>query len=161
MKYILLLLAALVISASSAFQLHHHISSTAAGKRYDGINKLWSSREEEIAKLEEQLKLLKEEKVAAAVEEEESLTVQMPTEETPMELFVSEKWKEGEDTTTTTESSSGISVTNVVGAIGLVVGLVVFSQIPVGQEDFSKYSISPPSNEIDLGDLNRSRNSSY
>lgn len=118
--------------------------------------KLYSSEKEvEIAKLEEQLRQLKEEqateeRITAANNGEEAVEV------VPESMFLSEGWKE-EDAVT---SSEGSLFGNILKAVGVAVFLVLFSQIPIGQEDLSKYSaIKAPTETIDLGDLNRARQS--
>jgi hypothetical protein len=92
-------------------------------------------REKEIAKLEEQLKLLKQEKSATvtanAAEEEEVV------EEVPIEMFLSEGWKETENVAAGEQSRGGM-LTTILGAVAVVIFLVGFSQIPIGQEDLSK-----------------------
>jgi hypothetical protein len=68
---------------------------------------------------------------------------------------LSEGWKEKE----ATESGGSGGLTGIIGAVALVLGLIAFSQVPIGQEDLSKYSaIKAPTEQIDLGDLNRARN---
>eukprot|EP00980_Cylindrotheca_fusiformis_P012320 scaffold3015_cov122-Cylindrotheca_fusiformis.AAC.15 len=123
-----------------------------------------SEKDEEIAKLEAQLQKLKEEattveasakvvetdpKAAAAADENEEETI-------PESMFLSENWKEKDS-----EEEPSISLlTPILGAIGLAVFLAIFSQIPIGQEDYSKYSaVNAPTamERIDLGDLNRAR----
>jgi hypothetical protein len=72
-------------------------------------------------------------------------------------VFLSERWKEEE---VSSEGGSG-GLTTILGVIGLAVVLAFFSQVPLGQEDLSKYSaIKAPTTSIDLGDLNRARNDS-
>lgn len=112
---------------------------------------LFESKDEEIAKLEEQLKKLKEE---ATTEEIATPEVQELEESVSEELFLTEKWKESE-----TEAKEGGGLIGILGAVGLALFFALFSQVPVGQEDLSKYSaIKAPTEQIDLGDLNRSRN---
>jgi hypothetical protein len=55
------------------------------------------------------------------------------------------------------DDSDGNIVPKVAAALGLAVALLLFAQIPVGQEDYQKYSVSGSSTvrTIDLGDLNR------
>ena len=124
--------------------------------------------DDEIAQLEEQLRRLKEEK--AAQQQSTTTSSSVPSqrldsimggssaEEVPIEMFLSEGWKEKE--ATQGESSGGGVLTTVLGAVALTIFLAVFAQVPIGQEDLSKYSaIRAPTEQIDLGDLNRARNS--
>mmetsp|Transcript_9648 Transcript_9648/g.13495 ORF Transcript_9648/g.13495 Transcript_9648/m.13495 type:complete len:86 (+) Transcript_9648:416-673(+) len=69
----------------------------------------------------------------------------------PYEEMLSEQWKEAEDN----EGSAGGILTTLIGALVAIVFLVGFSQVPIGQEDYSRYSVAPGAgNKIDLGDLN-------
>ena len=53
-------------------------------------------------------------------------------------------------------TEGGSIVSTILTAVAAVVFLIVFSQVPIGQEDLSKYSVAPTSTSrtIDLGDLN-------
>lgn len=119
-----------------------------------------NGNDEEIAKLEEQLRKLKQEaSVGGSVEQEPGSddSTDLAGEEVVSEaMFLSENWKESD--TAESEESGGISP--ILAAIGLAVVLAVFAQVPIGQEDLSKYSaIKAPTEQIDLGDLNRARQS--
>ncbi len=122
--------------------------------------RLFDSKEDEIAKLEDQLRKLKEEKereqasVIAVLDETEQL------EEVPLEMFLTEQWKQQEADAEEGLSSGG-GLTNILYAVGAALLIALFSQVPIGQEDLSKYSVgtSPPVEQIDLGDLNRARRS--
>ena len=114
-----------------------------------------SSKDDEIAKLEEKLQRLKEEKEAessAADQPEE----EEPLEEVPIDLFMSESWKE-QEAASEVESGEGGGVGGIVGALFGLVLLVALSQVPVGQEGLSTYSaeLSNPDRQINLGDKNR------
>lgn len=114
--------------------------------------RLLGSKEEEIAKLEEQLRKLKEDDNTdkAPFSDEDS-------DDVSLEMFLTEQWKEQEAAADGKGLGGGLM--NLVFAIGAVLALVFFSQLPIGQEDLSKYSAgnSPVSAQIDLGDLNRAR----
>eukprot|EP00536_Pseudo-nitzschia_multiseries_P000774 jgi/Psemu1/300310/fgenesh1_kg.9_\ len=135
-----------------------------------------SSKDDEIAKLEEQLRKLKEEK-GEVVPTEATTTAtttttapvdadeEIPLEEASMDMFLSEGWKEArsnyDPSNTATRKRQEEEQGNVVGTIAKVAGgllaVILFSQIPVGQEDLSKYSAiksGPPTTTIDLGDIN-------
>ena len=125
---------------------------------------LFSSKEEEIAKLESQLQKLREEtseqglQPAEETPSESKLAAEAVEEEVTLEYFLSEQWKEKEMGGDGAPKSEGLALPAILGAIGIAVLLAVFSQVPIGQEDLSKYSaIKAPSEQIDLGDLNRSR----
>lgn len=133
-----------------------------------------NSKDDEIAKLEEQLRQLKEE---AAKESEEttvnSAPVVPPTEVgvvesddilssrkisgNPVPEMLSESWKETESES---EGSLLSNIGSVVGVFALLIGIYFFAQVPVGQDDYIKYSAARPSTQIDLGDLNTSKSPS-
>jgi hypothetical protein len=70
-------------------------------------------------------------------------------------MFLSEGWKEKE-AASVEGSSGGGALTGIIGVVALMIGIAVFSQVPIGQEDLSKYSaIKAPTQQIDLGDLNK------
>ena len=129
------------------------------------------SKEEEIAALEEKLRQLKEESDETVEEEEMKWEITpedssngsnylgrlTPNVQTPMGEMLSESWKEGNKASTSNGNSFLDGAKNVVGALIFVAVLALASQIPVGQEDFSKYSYkeaASPATTIDLGDLN-------
>jgi hypothetical protein len=149
----ILALFAAIFSSAEAFQsiFRHPTRIVRASSR------LSESKEDEIAKLEEQLKRLKEEKetekVAVSTSPEE-------LEDTPVQMFLTEQWKEQE--ASADGDSSGGGLMNALFAVGAALVIVFFSQIPIGREDLSKYSVgsSPATELIDLGDLNRARRSS-
>lgn len=121
--------------------------------------RLFSSKEDEIRELEEKLQRLKEEaveeeeKTVAVVEEEENVDL---NEQAVYTELLTEQWKE--DEAAAEEGGLLKSAGVALATIGLLVGLALFSQVPVGQEDLSRYSTpSAPSKQIDLGDLNRAR----
>jgi hypothetical protein len=127
---------------------------------------LSSSREDEIAGLEAQLRQLKQE-----VNDEEGGELMEPVQTTsrvytpnrfdnPMSemlpAMLSESWKESDP-----EPQGGEGIGSIlpvmVGALLTVAFFVFFSQIPIGQENYSKYSAVKTSSQIDLGDLNGAR----
>lgn len=147
--FVVLLLAGLL--SAEALQTVVRTSQTTSR-----VSPLRMSKEEEIAKLEEQLRKLKEENkteqtdVNSTEEKEKSEVV-------PLDMFLTEQWKEQERV----GSSSGVGFSGILYAVAAVLALALFSQVPVGQEDLSKYSVgnSPAAEQIDLGDLNRARRS--
>jgi uncharacterized protein HemX len=122
-----------------------------------------SSNDDEIAKLEEQLKRLKEAREAENKQQEQGgagsvQVVAEDEEEVPIEMFLSEGWKEKEVASAAdseSESRGGL-LTGIAAVAALIVGIGLFSQVPIGQEDLSRYSaIKAPTQQIDLGDLNK------
>jgi hypothetical protein len=162
------LLSLAVLGTADAFQGIHVRPSSLAPRRQGTA--LFDQNEEEIAKLEEQLKNLRNQKVVVEDNPVAPVAPAVPAaaaaspedeEEGGMEMFLTEQWKEekGKRAAKKDESNrSGLIL--ILGAVGAVLALVIFSQIPIGQEDLSKYSVgnNPPSRMIDLGDLNRARN---
>lgn len=120
--------------------------------------RLAASKKDEIRELEEKLQKLKEE---AKVEEgsgfgQAGQDVKLNEEAIYTELLT-EQWKESDP-----EQKGEVSIKQTAGtvlaALGLVVALGLFAQVPVGQEDLSRFSaINAPTTQIDLGDLNRAR----
>lgn len=126
-----------------------------------------SNREDEIAKLEEQIRRLREESP-----EEESITTEISKEE--KKIVVDEALLEDvkskdmllserdliDAQLMDTESEGGMgSLPTILAVVGAAVFLFFFAQVPVGQEDLSRYSASGSGTvtSIDLGDLNPDR----
>mmetsp|Transcript_12647 Transcript_12647/g.18159 ORF Transcript_12647/g.18159 Transcript_12647/m.18159 type:complete len:80 (-) Transcript_12647:194-433(-) len=72
--------------------------------------------------------------------------------------MLSEQWKEKEtEQNDDNESSSLLSASPfgaIIGTVVLVVVLFVLAQIPIGQENYGKYTAVKTTTTIDLGDLN-------
>jgi hypothetical protein len=138
-------------------------STLPSCRRHYSFCRLASSKEDEIRELEERLQRLKEEsakeQVTSNTEEEEEVVAL--NEQAIYTELLTEQWKESE---ADDSQEGGImkSAAVVLATIGLLVGLALFSQVPVGQEDFSRYSTptQATTNKIDLGDLNRARSAS-
>ena len=169
------------ISAASSITTGRPIYVTGSNNSDDDSSSS-SSKDDEIAKLEEQLRKLKEEKSpTAALEATETVSTSVTAvadqkleEEIPISMFLSEGWKEGDNNNgnngtiqnkqNNAEADKGGIIGNLLKALGVVVVLIALSQIPVGQENLSKYSGSiksgenPASTSIDLGDVNRVKN---
>lgn len=124
--------------------------------------------EEEIAKLEEQLRKLREDdndSTTTTKTVKESLT----TEEKRIydtlekmqgkEMLLSERELLRDGLVTTDGDGGGISIPAILAGVALLVGVGLFSQIPVGQDGLAQYSASGSSgvNRIDLGDINPDR----
>ena len=120
-------------------------------------SRLCNSREEEIAKLEEQLRRLRE-------DTESGLATEEIDEKTEKTMIALEKVK-GKDMLLSeaelidqdlmdSPNGSGLPLSNILAAVGALVFLVIFSQIPVGQEDLSRMQGATSVNKIYLGDIN-------
>ncbi len=118
--------------------------------------KLRNMKDDEIAELEEKLKQLKEQKEEEALKEEQQALDDINNsdnnvlDQVPLNEMLSESWKEKE----MEGNSSGSIISSLVTGLALVVAFVLFSQIPVGQEGYEKYTTAKPSTTIDLGDKN-------
>lgn len=122
-----------------------------------------SKKENEIAALEAKLRQLKEE----SSKEEEFTSAPMDNRNgrvmDPMTEMLTEQWKEG-DPEQSDQGGVGSTMVAVVAAIGLAVVLGFLAQVPVGQEELSKYSSiksGAVTQSIDLGDLNAARKALY
>jgi hypothetical protein len=133
--------------------------------------RLSSSREEEIARLEEQLRKLKEEDVSEGTVEK----IKSMTDEELQKYAVDEKVLEkirGKDMLLSEsdlieaqildnddETSVGGKLIPIIATLAIAVFLFFFAQVPVGQEDLSRYSVTgnTASKTIDLGDMNPNR----
>jgi hypothetical protein len=131
-----------------------------------------NDKQAEIAALEERLRQLKAEEESGATTEQtmeeqrqqimadaaETLTpdemaaLEKINEESDDSIMFSEKWKEDSDDGAVDVMGT---VKNAALALGFIVFLGLFSQIPVGESDLQRYQdIKGSSSRIDLGDLN-------
>ncbi|GAX27242.1 hypothetical protein FisN_13Lu202 [Fistulifera solaris] len=133
--------------------------------------RLSSSREEEIARLEEQLRKLKEGDVSEGTVKK----IKSKTDEELQKYAVDERVLEkirGKDMLLSEsdlieaqildkneETSVGGKLVPVFATVAMAVFLFFFAQVPVGQEDLSRYSVTgnAASKTIDLGDMNPNR----
>ena len=167
MKGLLLLVSVLALSQKAiAFAPSRRIVTTPTAATATSTTVLASSREEEIAKLEEQLRKLREEE--ANTPTSTAVDASLNTEINSVERRILEKVKGKDmilserelfdDNIVEDQSTEGGSlVQNILAAVAAIVVLGIFSQIPIGDEGLSKYSAqSGPtvSRSIDLGDLN-------
>jgi len=146
-------------SSAGALQgLNSHFSRISMVSRKS--LRLFESKEGEIAKLEEQLRKLKEEKQTEGMVVSTAPSTEDKLEDAPLEMFLTEQWKV-QEASADQQASGGSSLMKIVYALGAILVIFLFSQIPIGQEDLSKYSVgsSPVTEQIDLGDLNRARRS--
>lgn len=127
---------------------------------------LLGTRDDEIAKLEAQLRQLREsEKDTTNASTGEGYDDTLTVEEFEVAKRRLEKMK-GKDMLLTEQylisgglidkESQGSNVLGIVGVVVVIVFILVFSQVPVGQEDLARYSATGSSTlkSIDLGDLN-------
>ena len=117
----------------------------------DGFSTLLkSSKEDEIAALEEKLRQLKGETVEEIIEEPSFKVDAAPTPvvDEPFEEMLSESWKASDPSASEGEGSV---IKNLLVAGALIVAAIAFSQIPIGEEGLDKYSTAKPSTSIDLG----------
>lgn len=164
-------------------------SSRGGSANNGGLAMTSSAKEEEIAKLEQQLRQLKEEAEQEEIDVEE-IEVEAPASTStttnslisndsddfvgrgpakrpvkPMEGMMSESWKEESDGGAGVDSSDsgsgglGGTVTTIAAGLVFAAFLAFFSQIPVGQEDLGKYQAIKTNMQIDLGDRNPLRSS--
>mmetsp|Transcript_2059 Transcript_2059/g.4612 ORF Transcript_2059/g.4612 Transcript_2059/m.4612 type:complete len:200 (+) Transcript_2059:232-831(+) len=175
----LVLMALLIASTSVRAFTPQHFSrgSTDLARSPSCLAMSDGSKDDEIAKLEEQLRKLKEEKGAEVPPEATTTATVTPTaleendeemiseEEASMDMFLSEGWKEARSnydpgntaTRKRQEEEQGSLIGTVAKVAGGILALIIFSQIPLGQEDLSKYSAiksGPATSTIDLGDIN-------
>eukprot|EP00977_Amphora_coffeiformis_P017824 scaffold5952_cov154-Amphora_coffeaeformis.AAC.1 len=126
------------------------------------------SREEEIAKLEEQLRKLREEEASAptaattvdgSLKNSEINAVEQRILEKVKgkDMILSERELYDDNIVEDRSTEGGSIVQTILAAVAAIVVLGIFAQIPIGDEGLSKYSAqSGPtmSRSIDLGDLN-------
>lgn len=141
-------------------------SSSSSTTRLFLSNDTTDDKQAEIAALEERLRQLKEEESITEAKEElqkqiakldtDELAMLEKIEETDDSIMFSEKWKEGGGSSDIAEEEGGLGGLAKVGlAIGFVVFLGLFSQVPVGESDLQKYQdVKASTSRIDLGDLN-------
>jgi len=111
--------------------------------------KLYGGKDDEIRQLEEKLRQLKKEPVKEKIPITPRSSNGMGGKQDPFDAMLSEQWKQSDP------SQNGVGpATNGAIVIATLLALVIFSQIPIGQEDLSKYQGASPSGKIDLGDLN-------
>ena len=116
-----------------------------------------SSKDDEIAELEEKLRILKqdvekEERQPAISVQEDGLTGMVSdVEVTDYPEMLSEKWKEDLDTMKDSKEGANGLILNTIVSLSVLVGLILFSQVPIGNEGLDKYSTAAPTQSIDLG----------
>mmetsp|Transcript_29856 Transcript_29856/g.49260 ORF Transcript_29856/g.49260 Transcript_29856/m.49260 type:complete len:178 (+) Transcript_29856:62-595(+) len=168
-SFLLLALATIValmmlVQETAAFSCPRPSVVLLQRARFTSSSLAATSKEDEIAELEQKLRQLKEEKEVPAVaaadddddDDEAPVNASNQLLEEPMLEMLSESWKET-DASQSGDGGGGGIILKVVGAVLALVFLVGFSQVPVGQTDLSKYSVGKSSNQIDLGDLNEAR----
>jgi hypothetical protein len=142
----------------------------------DNNNDNDNDNENEIAKLEEQIRQLRAAAAAATTNtninntssfrvtemsdkenldgtSSSSLTTS-GNEPTLLDAMFSERWKEDDNNTNIT---TGNPILAVMTTIIVMIGILIVSQIPMGDEGYRKYSAVKTTTTIDLGDLNAVR----
>ncbi|ACI64123.1 predicted protein [Thalassiosira pseudonana CCMP1335] len=159
----LLFVAAATVLQSNAFQLNtaHHLS-TPPSSYSSRLYQQSDDNQAEIAELEERLRQLKSTMetpppqldvqpngITQIVEDDEGAL----DGESEDSIMFSERWKES-DPSNAEEGEMGGAMKAAL-ALGLVVFLAAFSQVPVGEGDLQRYQdIKGSSSRIDLGDIN-------
>jgi hypothetical protein len=170
-----LILVSSLLAVVSAFTVQqigrtpaHPSSPETRRQRRSHSCRLHSNRDEEIAKLEAQLRQLKDEEDTAAttdttVTERKKVVERRILEKVKgKDMLLSERELVEERLFLAAENDASSSgdlgvIPTVVAALGLAIFLGFFAQLPVGQDTFSRYSApSGPttSTSIDLGDMN-------
>lgn len=148
------------ITLSTSFNRHPQVAITSSFANPRTTTARYAT-DDEIAKLEAQLKQLKKEKES---EEEQPPLSSEFLERADMMLSERDLLSGGIVKDAETNSSDGsFNVLSIVAGIAGLVAILLFAQIPVGQDDLARYSPSAgPKNaatatSIDLGDLNPSK----
>ena len=163
------------IVVESRYLQRPHETFPLTQKRRRVIHLFSSTRDEEIAKLEAQLRQLRENESSAANEEDATVAVPSldPDDARTLKEFADARRRlekvKGKDMLLTEQalikgglmdnssnSSFGGAVPVIAVVIAAFVGIIAFAQIPIGQEDLARYSATGSSTlkSIDLGDLN-------
>jgi hypothetical protein len=125
-----------------------------------------NNNDDEIAKLEEKIRQLREAKNKERTEDTITTNDMVkneirtgdvsPESQLPLlEEMLSERWKEDMN-----PKEGNSPIIPIVASILALVFVVAFSQIPIGEEGYMKYSAVKTSTPIDLGDLNDVRTKS-
>lgn len=122
---------------------------------------LFSSREEEIARLEQQLRKLREELKEddtddPLLNEDEIEKTRVALEKVKGKDFILSERDLIEQQLMDQKETSGVALLPVLATVAVAVFLFFFAQIPVGQDEYTKYGATGSSviKNIDLGDLN-------
>lgn len=139
-----------------AFTIQPHISVRLTGKHYVSSIHHMGSKEDEIAELETKLRELKKDAELEKQQERNEMEDTMSAVSSVLDVddypeMLSEQWKEDMENK---DSGSNGTLANVAISILVIVGLILFSQVPIGNEGLDKYSTAAPTQSIDLGDLN-------
>jgi len=147
-----------------------------------GQHILYSSRDEEIADLEEKLRRLKGPTESEEVADETEITSAGKPETSEGE-FVERRFKISDESTNMmvtgeelprrskvepyeellseqwkTRETGNVDLKDlavkIASVVAILAGIIAFSQVPIGQEGLDRYSTAKPSTAIDLGDMN-------
>lgn len=154
---------------AAAFAVNSILRQNCLDSRCRRHRGFFGTREDEIAKLEEQIRQLRaeQEKSAVTAQEQENADVQVQklvAEKRVLErvsgkdMLITEGTLISENLMETESAGGGNIIVTALAVVAAAVFLFFFSQVPIGQEDFSKYSAtgsaSTVTKTIDLGDLN-------
>jgi hypothetical protein len=122
----------------------------------DDTNNVYNE-EDEIKKLEERIRKLKQEQAKGQKVDGRKLEWAEGTRDT----FFNEGYLLNENLV---DSSTSNTVPTILGAVVVGIVLAFFSQVPIGNEDLARYSVAPQTTQasivIDLGDLNPDKRNS-
>jgi hypothetical protein len=150
--------------------------------RGDTMRKHFGTRDDEIAKLEDQLRQLREDGTdvgASAMSSRSEVFTKDDSEDAfslkefdmarrrlektkGKDMLLSEQQLISGGLMEDTSNGRSSGIIGIVGAVVALVGLLLFAQVPVGQDELARYSATGSSTikSIDLGDLNPDTNRS-
>lgn len=148
--------------SSPICRTHHSVQHTSPVTKRTHLYSSPEDKQAEIEALEAKLRELKGETVVSneilnngddeQLAEEEEPEWEILKTQSNDSVMLSERWKEADPSYNAVE---GGMLKNVAIALGVVVFLGIFSQIPIGNEDLQKYQdYKGSASRIDLGDLN-------
>ena len=159
---------------AASFAVNPILRQNCLDSRSRRHRRFYGTREDEIAKLEEQIRQLRAEQEMSSVtaKEQESADAQVQklvAEKRVLErvsgkdLLITEGTLISENLMETESAGGGNIIVTALAVVAAAVFLFFFSQVPIGQDDFSKYSATGSAGTvtktIDLGDLNPDKSS--
>lgn len=152
--------------SSGYIQRHHSTVASSKATLLHSTDDCDDDKQAEIAALEERLKQLRDQEASPQrffAKETESVPLELHADErdgmeaeTADSIMFSERWKEAKDNYVIKQEESRVGgIVNVGLALGLIVLIGIFSQVPIGEESLQKYqAVQGNPSRIDLGDLN-------